>query len=83
NNVVLGVLGFITAGRVDDGKSKLIGRLLFDSMAVLSDQLCALSRARKAGRARVGGAQAGCEGSPDDAAEEGVRVEFAVVAVGF
>jgi sulfate adenylyltransferase subunit 1 len=31
---------------VDDGKSTLIGRLLFDSKAVLSDQLSALSRAK-------------------------------------
>ena len=42
----LGVLRFITAGSVDDGKSTLIGRLLFDSKAVLSDQLSALSRAK-------------------------------------
>ncbi|WP_116135273.1 sulfate adenylyltransferase subunit 1, partial [Trinickia diaoshuihuensis] len=37
---------FITAGSVDDGKSTLIGRLLYDSRAVLSDQLSALSRAK-------------------------------------
>lgn len=42
----LGVLRFITAGSVDDGKSTLIGRLLYDSRAVLSDQLGALSRAK-------------------------------------
>ena len=42
----LGVLRFITAGSVDDGKSTLIGRLLYDSRAVLSDQLSALSRAK-------------------------------------
>jgi sulfate adenylyltransferase subunit 1 len=42
----LGVLRFITAGSVDDGKSTLIGRLLYDSKAVLSDQLSALSRAK-------------------------------------
>ncbi|WP_241493222.1 sulfate adenylyltransferase subunit 1, partial [Burkholderia pseudomallei] len=41
-----GVLRFITAGSVDDGKSTLIGRLLYDSKAVLSDQLSALSRAK-------------------------------------
>ncbi len=33
------VLRFITAGSVDDGKSTLIGRLLYDSHALLSDQL--------------------------------------------
>ncbi|MFN9029964.1 MAG: sulfate adenylyltransferase subunit 1 [Betaproteobacteria bacterium] len=40
-----GVLRFITAGSVDDGKSTLIGRLLYDTRSVLSDQLAALSRA--------------------------------------
>jgi len=40
-----GVLRFITAGSVDDGKSTLIGRLLHDSRAVLEDQLAALARA--------------------------------------
>ncbi len=40
------MLRFITAGSVDDGKSTLIGRLLYDSKAVLSDQLSALSRAK-------------------------------------
>jgi sulfate adenylyltransferase subunit 1 len=40
-----GVLRFITAGSVDDGKSTLIGRLLYDTRSVLSDQLVALARA--------------------------------------
>ena len=39
-----GVLRFLTAGSVDDGKSTLIGRLLYDTKAVLSDQLAALER---------------------------------------
>ena len=30
-------LRFLTAGSVDDGKSTLIGRLLFDSRAILAD----------------------------------------------
>ena len=34
-----GLLRLATAGSVDDGKSTLIGRLLFDSKAVLADQL--------------------------------------------
>ncbi|WP_353190543.1 sulfate adenylyltransferase subunit 1 [Pandoraea pnomenusa] len=42
----LGVLRFITAGSVDDGKSTLIGRLLYDSKSVLTDQLSALARAK-------------------------------------
>ena len=41
-----GVLRFITAGSVDDGKSTLIGRLLFDSKGIFADQLAAISRAK-------------------------------------
>jgi sulfate adenylyltransferase subunit 1 len=36
------LLRFITAGSVDDGKSTLIGRLLYDSKSILADQLAAL-----------------------------------------
>jgi sulfate adenylyltransferase subunit 1 len=39
------VLRFVTAGSVDDGKSTLIGRLLYDSRAILQDQLAAVERA--------------------------------------
>ena len=38
----LDVLRFITCGSVDDGKSTLIGRLLFDSKLIFEDQLQAL-----------------------------------------
>ncbi len=37
-----GMLRFITCGSVDDGKSTLIGRLLWDSKMVFEDQLAAL-----------------------------------------
>ena len=43
-------LRFLTAGSVDDGKSTLIGRLLYDSRAILADQLEALEK-RAAGSA--------------------------------
>ena len=33
------LLRFTTAGSVDDGKSTLIGRLLFDSKSIFEDQL--------------------------------------------
>ncbi|MGZ6793372.1 MAG: GTP-binding protein, partial [Mycobacteriales bacterium] len=36
------LLRFITCGSVDDGKSTLIGRLLFESQMVFEDQLAAL-----------------------------------------
>ena len=39
---------FITCGSVDDGKSTLIGRLLYDSKALMVDQLDALGKARGA-----------------------------------
>ena len=38
------LLRFITAGSVDDGKSTLIGRLLYDSKSILADQLAALEK---------------------------------------
>jgi sulfate adenylyltransferase subunit 1 len=39
------LLRFTTAGSVDDGKSTLIGRLLYDSKAIFEDQLDAIERA--------------------------------------
>jgi len=41
------LLRFLTAGSVDDGKSTLIGRLLFDSKKIYEDQLSALERDSK------------------------------------
>ena len=46
------LLRLLTAGSVDDGKSTLIGRLLFDSKKLYEDQLTALERDSK----RVGNA---------------------------
>ena len=46
------LLRLLTAGSVDDGKSTLIGRLLFDSKKLYEDQLDALERDSK----RVGNA---------------------------
>src|SRR6202142_3549402 len=47
------LLRFSTAGSVDDGKSTLIGRLLYDSQAVYEDQLVSV---RQASSRRAGGA---------------------------
>lgn len=44
------VLRFITAGSVDDGKSTLIGRLLYDSKALLSDHAAKLEAAAQNGQ---------------------------------
>ena len=41
------MLRFTTAGSVDDGKSTLIGRLLYDSKAIFEDQLEAVERASR------------------------------------
>lgn len=41
------MLRFITCGSVDDGKSTLIGRLLYDSKMIFDDQLSALEAASK------------------------------------
>lgn len=41
------LLRFTTAGSVDDGKSTLIGRLLYDSKAIFEDQLEAVERASR------------------------------------
>jgi len=37
-------LRFLTCGSVDDGKSTLIGRLLYDTKLIMEDQLVALQR---------------------------------------
>ena len=40
-------LRFVTCGSVDDGKSTLVGRLLYDSKLLLDDQLTALTAESK------------------------------------
>lgn len=48
------LLRFITAGSVDDGKSTLIGRLLYDSKSIFEDQLDAvLKSSRRRGKSDV------------------------------
>jgi sulfate adenylyltransferase subunit 1 len=46
-DITMDLLRFITAGSVDDGKSTLIGRLLYDSKNILADQLAALEQQSK------------------------------------
>jgi bifunctional enzyme CysN/CysC len=48
------LLRFITCGSVDDGKSTLIGRLLYDSRALPEDQLTALAAASRKSGTRAG-----------------------------
>ena len=47
------LLRFTTAGSVDDGKSTLIGRLLYDSKAIFQDQMEAVKKASK----KIGGGE--------------------------
>src|SRR5262245_7015518 len=48
------LLRFSTAGSVDDGKSTLIGRLLYDSKGIFEDQLAAIERtSRRRGYSQV------------------------------
>ena len=46
-STIMDILRFLTAGSVDDGKSTLIGRLLYDSKNILIDQLEAIERSTK------------------------------------
>ncbi|GAA4141421.1 GTP-binding protein [Sphingobacterium kyonggiense] len=43
----MNIIKFITAGSVDDGKSTLIGRLLYDTNSILDDQLEAIKKANR------------------------------------
>lgn len=43
----MNILKFLTAGSVDDGKSTLIGRLLYDTNSILDDQLEAIQKANR------------------------------------
>ena len=52
-----GVLRFITCGSVDDGKSTMIGRLLYDTQSIFDDQLRELSG--------IGGKTSAADGVPD------------------
>jgi sulfate adenylyltransferase subunit 1 len=55
NYLNMDLLRFTTAGSVDDGKSTLIGRLLYDSKSIFQDQMEAIERASE----RLGGDQEG------------------------
>ena len=44
-NQQIELLRFTTAGSVDDGKSTLIGRLLYDSKSIFEDQMAAVDLA--------------------------------------
>ena len=60
------LLRFTTAGSVDDGKSTLIGRLLYDSKAIFEDQMEAIEAASE---------RAGLEGVNLALLTDGLRAE--------
>ena len=69
-------LRFLTAGSVDDGKSTLIGRLLYDSRAILADQLEHLqARGPGPGQAAGGGGHAGGPGFDLSLLTDGLEAE--------
>lgn len=65
---------FATAGSVDDGKSTLVGRLLHDSKAILSDQLDAVART-SADRGFGGAGAAGVQAIDLALLTDGLRAE--------
>src|SRR3569623_2578302 len=72
------LLRFNTCGSVDDGKSTLIGRLLYESKALFDDQLAALAADSKKGGARPG--ELGCALLLDGLSaerEQGITIDVA------
>ena len=66
-------LRFITAGSVDDGKSTLIGRLLYDSKALLGDQLRQIEAAEADGNPDFSALTDGLEAER----EQGITIDVA------
>ena len=67
----------MTAGSVDDGKSTLIGRLLFDSKGLMRDQIAAISKAKHA-RADAGEIDlALVTDGLESEREQGITIDFA------
>src|SRR5690554_7462354 len=70
------ILRFTTAGSVDDGKSTLIGRLLYDSKSIFEDQLDAIkSRSQLKGEHEVDLAMF-TDGLKDER-EQGITIDVA------
>ena len=74
------VLRFLTAGSVDDGKSTLIGRLLYDSRAILADQLDTLQARAPSATQAAGGPDFDLSLLTDgleDEREQGITIDVA------
>ena len=70
------LLRFTTAGSVDDGKSTLIGRLLYDSKSIFEDQLAAVS-ATSAKKGHEGVDMALFTDGLRDEREQGITIDVA------
>jgi sulfate adenylyltransferase subunit 1 (EFTu-like GTPase family) len=70
-------LRFLTAGSVDDGKSTLIGRLLYDSRAILADQLACAASARRSRRGRGDHRPVAAHRRPEAEREQGITIDVA------
>ena len=68
---------FITAGSVDDGKSTLIGRLLYDSKSILADQLSVLSSAKNSRQNSTGIDFAFLTDGLESEREQGITIDVA------
>ncbi len=70
-------LCFITCGSVDDGKSTLIGRLLYDSRALMADQLAGLASSAFAGTAAEGFDLSRATDGLEAEREQGITIDVA------
>lgn len=70
------LLRFTTAGSVDDGKSTLIGRLLYDSKSIFEDQLASIT-ATSAKKGHVGVDMALFTDGLRDEREQGITIDVA------
>ena len=77
NNNSNDLVRFITAGSVDDGKSTLIGRLLFDSKSILADQLSLLSSAKNSRQNSAGIDFAFLTDGLESEREQGITIDVA------
>lgn len=73
----LKLIRFLSAGSVDDGKSTLIGRLLFDSRAILRDQFRSLESAKHKRASEVGIDLAFLTDGLEAEREQGITIDVA------
>ncbi len=70
------LLRFTTAGSVDDGKSTLIGRLLYDSKSIFEDQIASVEKTSKRKRLETVDLALFTDGLRDER-EQGITIDVA------